>query len=111
MSELVPPSSDTALDGAILHWLWKDPAVDPLRQTCIETVAEIDCVVLMAEAVIGALDAERWLAGRRGQWLVLRPDLLSQGLDPDRVSHDITCIDHADLVDLACRYPLLQSWA
>ncbi|MFK7958190.1 MAG: DsrH/TusB family sulfur metabolism protein [Lysobacterales bacterium] len=111
MSELIKSGSDAPVDRAILHWLWKDPALDPLRQTCIEAAGDRDCVVLMAEAALAAVDADRWLAGRRGRWLVLRPDLISQGWEPENVSDGIGCVDHEDLVALACQYPLSQSWA
>ncbi len=94
-----------------MHWLWQDPSIDPLLESCIAAAGVDDCVVLQAEAVLAAVAAERWLQGRRGRWLVLRPDLHSLGLREEDVAADIECISMDELVSLSVDYAVQQSWA
>ncbi|MEM1090058.1 MAG: DsrH/TusB family sulfur metabolism protein [Pseudomonadota bacterium] len=96
---------------AIMHWLWRDPSADPLLASCLATVRDDDCVVLQAEAALASVAAEQWLPGRRGRWLVLRPDLHSLGLQEEDVASDIECISMDELVSLSVRYATQQSWA
>ncbi len=110
LSAAMATDQASASPSPVLHLLWSDPATDPLRQICLDTASEADCVVLMAEAALAAVSSQRWLAGRRGRWLVLLPDLVSLGFDQQQLDPAITGIDHGELVDLSCRYPLIQSW-
>lgn len=98
-----------------LHTVNKSPFERAALQACLGHAQAGDCVLLIEDAVVAAMDGTAMaakLADAAGsvKLYVLGPDLKARGLDPARVVAGFGVVDYDGFVDLAAENSVVQAW-
>jgi len=100
---------------SILHTINKSPFETNSLQSCIGYLRSGDAILLMEDAVYGAIaetEAGRSLAGI-GEGIsvfVLQPDLAARGIADTQLAPGLAMTDYNGFVDLVAEHDATQSW-
>ena len=98
----------------VLHTLNRSPAQTQLWRTCLRMALPGSGLLLLENAVFGALDTDhnRRLqeAASMGRRFVLEPDLAARGLTGRTLLPGFEKVDYAEFVALCLEYSKVQNW-
>ena len=102
---------------SILHIVNKSPFERNALKSCLAHALAGDCVLLIEDAVIGAVSGSTLVAelqqainGNAVKIYALAPDLAARGVKAERVLEGIQLVDYAGFVDLTVANEKTQSW-
>jgi tRNA 2-thiouridine synthesizing protein B len=100
---------------SMLHTVNKSPFQTNALQSCLRHASKGDVVLLIEDAVLGALkgttvSAEIWSRRVDIRFCVLGPDLDARGLAKGRLIDGIAVVDYGGFVDLVAEHKSTQAW-
>jgi len=100
---------------AMLHIVNKSPFERVALATCLGHVKAGDSVLLIEDAVVGAVDGSSFADQIKSamsdvKFYVLSGDYAARGMKADRMIEGITAVDYAGFVDLTAENDKTQSW-
>jgi len=93
-----------------LHIVNKSSFDSPALAQCLELATAVDCIVLIADGVYGALQSNQQLKQYPGQVYAMDIDLLARGIDSSRCHKHIQAISYSQLVELSCEHSTSLNW-
>ena len=99
----------------MLHTVNKSPFERNSLQSCLRLAAKGSAVLLIEDAVVGAVkgsSSEATLTGALAKVSVsvLGPDLAARGIGEDKLIDGVQVVDYAGFVDLTAANDAVQSW-
>ena len=99
----------------MLHTVNKSPFERNSLQSCLRLAAKGSAVLLIEDAVVGAVkgsSSEAMLTGALADVSisVLGPDLAARGIGEDKLIDGVQVVDYAGFVDLTAENDAVQSW-
>jgi len=98
----------------VLHTVNKSPFERNSLETCIDHATDGSAVLLIEDAVLGAVAAgdiaARIKAANGIKIYVLGPDLAARGMTIDLVIDGIDVVDYGGFVDLAATHDTVHAW-
>lgn len=99
----------------MLHTVNKSPFERNSLQSCLRLAAKGSAVLLIEDAVVGAVkgsSSEAMLTGTLAKVSVsvLGPDLAARGIGEDKLIDGVQVVDYAGFVDLTAENDAVQSW-
>ena len=96
---------------SMLHLVNKSPYERNSLRTCVGYVKDGDAVLLIEDAVYGAVKGGSAAAQLEGLDVsVLGPDLAARGIGEDKLADGVKVVDYAAFVDLVEAKDKVQSW-
>jgi len=100
---------------AMLHIVNKSPFERVALATCLGHVKSGDTVLLIEDAVVGAVDGSSFASQIKSAmsdvtFCVLGGDYAARGMKQDRMIDGIKTVDYAGFVDLTVENDKIQSW-
>jgi tRNA 2-thiouridine synthesizing protein B len=98
----------------VLHTVNKSPFERNSLEACIDHATDGSAVLLIEDAVIGAVAAgdiaARIKAANGIKIYVLGPDLAARGMTEDQVIDGVDVVDYGGFVDLAATHDTVHAW-
>lgn len=99
----------------MLHTVNKSPFERNSLQSCLRLAAKGSAVLLIEDAVVGAVKGSSFAATLTGALAnvsvsVLGPDLAARGIGEDKLIDGVQVVDYAGFVDLTAENDAVQSW-
>ena len=99
----------------MLHTVNKSPFERNSLQSCLRLAAKGSAVLLIEDAVVGAVKGSSFAAALTGALAnvsvsVLGPDLAARGIGEDKLIDGVQVVDYAGFVDLTAENDVVQSW-
>ena len=97
----------------ILHTVNKSPFERKSLTVCIDHLSEGSAVLLIEDAVYGAVAGEaasRLISVQGVKVYVLGPDLAARGIPEDQVPDGVGVVDYEGFVDLAVEHDAVHAW-
>ncbi len=100
---------------SMLHIVNKSPFERHTLKSCIRHLCEGDSVLLIEDAVVGALlntEVAAWIAAEQNNasFYVLSEDLAARGLSDKPLVNGMLQVNYADFVNLVVEHAKVQSW-